>query len=117
MIGSYFRLFFFYTNKCHDNRVTDQLGSLRLHRRFPVVHFNLGVRSTFAPLMSSRSGDCVVSAAEDGAVYFFDVSKTERACINKLQAHSCPALAVAFNYSENFLATSDSSGLVIVWKR
>lgn len=98
-------------------RVTDQLGSLRLHRRFPVVHFNLGVRSTFSPLMSSRLGDCAVTAEEDGAVSFFDVSKTERACINKLQAHSCPALAVAFNYSETFLATSDSSGLVIVWKR
>jgi len=98
-------------------RVTDQLGSLRLHRRFPIVHTGLGVRSTFAPLMSTRTADCAVSASQDGAVYFFDVSKTERACINTLQGHSFPTLAVAFSYSENFLATSDSSGLVIVWKR
>eukprot|EP00092_Neocalanus_flemingeri_P016822 GFUD01018197.1.p1 GENE.GFUD01018197.1~~GFUD01018197.1.p1 ORF type:complete len:460 (+),score=85.88 GFUD01018197.1:170-1549(+) len=97
--------------------VTDSLGSLRLHRKFPVVHSDLTLRSTFAPLMSFRSGDCVVSASEDGAVYFFDVSKSSRACINKLQAHSCAAMAVAFNYSETFLATSDKSGLVIVWKR
>ena len=97
--------------------VTDSLGSLHLYRVFPVVHSDLALRSTFAPLMSARSGDCVVSASEDGAVYFFDVSKSSRACINKLQAHSSAAMAVAFNYSETFLATSDKSGLVIVWKR
>ena len=97
--------------------VTDSLGSLHLYRVFPVVHHDLALRSTFAPLMSARSGDCVVSASEDGAVYFFDVSKSSRACINKLQAHSSAAMAVAFNYSETFLATSDKSGLVIVWKR
>jgi hypothetical protein len=33
------------------------------------------------------------------------------------QGHSCPALAVAFNYKETYLATSDHSGLIIVWKR
>jgi hypothetical protein len=35
--------------------------------------------------MSYRSGECAVSASEDGAVYFFDVAKSERACMNKLQ--------------------------------
>ena len=97
--------------------VTDTLGALSLIRTFPVLHSNLCLRSAFAPLMSARSGDCVVSASEDGAVYFFDLSRSSKACINKLEAHSCPALAVAFNYDESFLATSDTSGLVIVWKR
>ena len=35
-------------------KVTDNLGALALHRKFPVVHSKLGVRSTFAPLMSYR---------------------------------------------------------------
>ena len=97
--------------------VTDSLGALSLHSHFNIVHSQLGVRSTFAPLMSYRSGECAVSASEDGGVYFFDISRHSRSCINKLQAHSCAALAVAFNYDESYLATSDESGLVIVWKR
>ena len=97
--------------------VTDSLGSLSLYRQFSVVHTDLNIRSSFAPLMSFRSGECVVSASQDGGVYFFDVSRSSKSCINKLQAHSFPALAVAFNYDETFLATSDNSGLVIVWKR
>jgi WD40 repeat protein len=97
--------------------VTDLLGALSLVRKFPLVHSDLGLRSAFAPIMSFRSGDCVVSASEDGAVYFFDLSRSSKTCINKLEAHSCPALAVAFNCDESFLATSDTSGLVIVWKR
>ena len=97
--------------------VTDNLGSLSLHSQYSVVHSSLPVRSTFAPLLSFRSGECVVSASEDGGVYFFDIARQSRSCINKLQAHSCPALAVAFNSNESYLATSDQSGLVIVWKR
>ena len=98
-------------------KVKDALGALILYKKFSVIHSKLNVRSTFAPLMSFRSGDCVVSASEDGAVYFFDVSRASKSCINRLEAHSEPALAVAFNYNESYLATSDTSGLVIVWKR
>ena len=97
--------------------VTDSMGSLSLYRQFSLVHSDLNIRSSFAPLMSYRSGECVVSASQDGGVYFFDVSRSSKSCINKLQAHSSPVLAVAFNYNETFLATSDNSGLVIVWKR
>ena len=94
-------------------RVSDNLGSLQIVAKFPLKHSDLGLRSSFAPLMTARSGACLVSASEDGAVYFFQ----GKACINKLEAHSVPALAVAFNHDESFLATSDTSGLVIVWKR
>ena len=98
-------------------KVTDTLGSLQLYKQFPVMHSACSVRSTFAPLMRSRSGDIVVSGSEDGCIFFFDASRSSKSCINKLEAHSCPALAVAFNYNESYLATSDQSGLVIVWKR
>lgn len=97
--------------------ITDSLGALTLLRKFPIVHSDLGLRSAFAPIMSFRSGDCAVSASEDGAVYLFDLSRASRTCVNRLEAHSCPALAVAFNHDESFLATSDTSGLVIVWRR
>lgn len=97
--------------------VTDKMGSLNLYRRYSVKHATLNLRSVFSPLVSAGQGDCVVSASEDGSVHFFQLTKQDRACINKLQAHSCPALAVCFNSDETFLATSDQSGLIIVWKR
>jgi len=97
--------------------VMDALGSLNIYRTFTVSHTNMAVRSVFSPLVSGVSGDCVVSASQDGAVYFFRVNKPDRAGINKLQAHSCSVLAVCFNSDESYLATSDQSGLIIVWKR
>ena len=42
-------------------------------------------RSVFSPLVSAGRGDCVVSASEDGSVHFFQLTKQDRACINKLQ--------------------------------
>ena len=42
-------------------------------------------RSVFSPLVSAGQGDCVVSASEDGSVHFFQLTKQDRACINKLQ--------------------------------
>lgn len=60
----------------------------------------------------------LVTGSEDGNVYFFDVEKpSNRACINALQGHSKPVLGVSFNCNESLLATSDTDGLVIVWKR
>ncbi|XP_023325509.1 WD repeat-containing protein 13 [Eurytemora carolleeae] len=105
------------TNLLLIYQVQDNMGSLQIYRKYNTNHSNLNIRSVFCPLIAGRTGDCVVSASEDGAVYFFQLNKQDRACINKLQAHSCPVLAVSFNSDESFLATSDQSGLIIVWKR
>jgi len=58
-----------------------------------------------------------VTGSEDSCVYFLDIEREEKPCVNKLQGHSCPVLGVSFNYDESLLATSDYQGLVIVWKR
>ena len=50
-------------------------------------------------------------------MYFLDIERDEKPCVNKLQGHACPVLGVSFNYDESLLATSDQQGLVIVWKR
>lgn len=34
-----------------------------------------------------------------------------------LQGHSYPVIGIAWNHGENFLASSDFGGSVIVWKR
>jgi len=58
-----------------------------------------------------------VSGSEDMCVYFFDVERETKPCVNKLQGHSAPVLDVSFNCDESLLASGDAQGLVIVWKR
>ena len=50
----------------------------------------------------------VVSASEDMAVYFFDVERAEKPCVNKLLGHSAPVLDVCWNYDESLLASCDT---------
>lgn len=58
-----------------------------------------------------------VTGSEDFTVYFFDVERETKPCVNKLQGHSSPVLDVSFNCDESLLASCDQSGIVIVWKR
>ncbi|XP_015768247.1 PREDICTED: WD repeat-containing protein 13-like isoform X2 [Acropora digitifera] len=97
--------------------VVDNMGTLKLKKSFSVEHKIRHVRSSFCPLMSFRQGACVVSASEDMAVYFFDVDRAEKPCVNKLLGHSAPVLDVCWNYDESLLASCDTEGTVIVWKR
>ncbi|KAI0220358.1 WD repeat-containing protein 13 [Lamellibrachia satsuma] len=98
-------------------RITSNDGALLLKRKFPIKQKAHHVRSTFCPLISFRQGACVVTGSEDLCVYFFDVQKEGKPCVNKLQGHSAPVLDVCFNYDESMLASCDSLGIVIIWKR
>ncbi|ESO10695.1 hypothetical protein HELRODRAFT_72444, partial [Helobdella robusta] len=92
-------------------------GGLQIRRRLPIRQRTHNIRSTFCPIMSFRTGICVVSGSEDSTIYFFDVTKESKYCINTLQGHSGPVLDVSFAHDESLLASSDSTGVVIVWKR
>lgn len=41
-------------------------------------------------------------------VYFFDVERAEKPCVNKLLGHSAPVLDVCWNYDESLLASCDT---------
>lgn len=58
-----------------------------------------------------------VTGSEDACVYFFDVERNTKAIVNKLQGHSGPVLDVSFNCDESLLASSDATGMVIIWRR
>nr|CAD7442021.1 unnamed protein product [Timema bartmani] len=75
-------------------RVVDKEGALQVRRKFAIL-----------------------SGSEDSCVYFLDIERKGKPCVNTLQGHACPVLGVSFNYDESLLATSDYQGLVIVWKR
>lgn len=80
----------------------------------PRVH---SIRASFCPLLSLEKGEFIVSGSEESNVYFYDMTKPKHACVNKLQGHGSPVIGVAWNHGENLLASSDSDGTVIVWKR
>lgn len=94
-------------------------GSLELKRKFPIKHRSqlAMIRSSFCPIMSFRQGACIVTGSEDTCVYFFDLEKEHKPCVNKLQGHSATVIDVCFNYDESLLASSDARGMVIIWKR
>ncbi|KAG6454765.1 hypothetical protein O3G_MSEX008857 [Manduca sexta] len=105
-------------NSLYLFRIADRDGSLVLKKRFDVMHNQYSVKSTFCPIMSFRRGVCVVSGSEDSCVYFLDIEgHNEQPVVNKLQGHASPVLGVSFSYDESLLATSDVSGLVIIWRR
>ncbi|KAK9677826.1 hypothetical protein RND81_11G170100 [Saponaria officinalis] len=80
----------------------------------PRVH---RIRASFCPLLSLEKGEYIVAGSEDSNVYFYDLTRPRHTCVNKLQGHSSTVIGITWNYGENFLASSDSSGTVIVWKR
>ncbi|KAI8554218.1 hypothetical protein RHMOL_Rhmol05G0081700 [Rhododendron molle] len=75
------------------------------------------IRASFCPLLSLEKGEYIVVGSEDANVYFYDLTRPRHPCVNKLQGHSYPVIGVAWNHGENFLASSDFGGTVIVWKR
>ncbi|CAG2108873.1 unnamed protein product [Medioppia subpectinata] len=103
-------------------KVIPREANLEIIQSFSIKHQNkdLIIRSSFCPIISNREGVCVVTGCEDTCVYFFTVEENKYCkskCVNKLQGHSAPVLDVCFNYDESLLASSDSKGNVIIWKR
>ncbi|OVA08702.1 WD40 repeat [Macleaya cordata] len=80
----------------------------------PRVH---SIRASFCPLLSLEKGEFIVAGSEDSNVYFYDLTRPRHTCVNKLQGHGSPVIGIAWNNGENLLASSDSDGTVIVWKR
>ncbi|XP_057966154.1 uncharacterized protein LOC131156467 isoform X2 [Malania oleifera] len=80
----------------------------------PRIH---SIRASFCPLLSLEKGEYIVSGSEDSNVYFYDLTRPRHTCVNKLQGHGSPVIDIAWNHGENLLASSDSDGTVIIWKR
>ncbi|KAK7317326.1 hypothetical protein RJT34_01453 [Clitoria ternatea] len=75
------------------------------------------IQASFCPLLSLEKGEFIVAGSEDSNVYFYDLTRPKHTCVNKLQGHRFPVMDIAWNHGENFLASSDFYGVVIVWKR
>ncbi len=58
-----------------------------------------------------------VSGAEDGSLLLFDLERNWKPCIDKLSGHSKPIVSTAFSQDVRYLASADTSGQIIVWKK
>ncbi|KAG0539631.1 hypothetical protein BDA96_03G339000 [Sorghum bicolor] len=96
---------------------TNAKGYLTLICSLKLASWLQTIRASFCPLLSLEKGEFIVTGSEDANVYFYDLARPKNSCVNKLQGHGSPVIGVAWNHGENFLASSDSDGTVIVWKR
>lgn len=96
---------------------TDSKGYLTLICSLKLASPVQSIRASFCPLLSLEKGEFIVTGSEDANVYFYDLTRPKNSCVNKLQGHGSPVIGVAWSHGENLLASSDSDGTVIVWKR
>lgn len=102
--------------KCLRNQTN---GQLEFIKSFPIKHRNpnLPIKSSFCPNSASMS-ICIVTGSEDTSIYFYTYeSQNRNRCVNKLQGHLAPVLDVCFNFEESLLASGDTKGNIIIWKR
>ena len=106
------------SNVFHVFSIVDDFGTLEplLALDAPDVKSTL-MCSQFAPLLSFRGATCVAAGADDGTLVFFDLERRQRPCLNKLSGHARSVLAVSFSHDERFIASGDTSGQIIVWKK
>jgi len=90
----------------------------------PIVNVSSTIRSSYSPLMTYSTEAYFATGSEDNTVYIYayptdpplsDLAKTIQ--VDALQGHSCPVSDVAWNCDETLLASADSAGLVLVWKK
>lgn len=100
-------------------RVVDDFGTVSLTRVFADAPNFVAVRcASFASGEQPVSGQTrAVCGAEDGSILFFDVDKEMRSCVDKLVGHSCPVTSVIYQVDQKVMASADSSGQIILWKK
>ncbi|RWW78157.1 hypothetical protein BHE74_00013635 [Ensete ventricosum] len=81
----------------------------------PRVH---NIQASFCPLLSLEKGEFVGLVLWTSVIHYVPFT-----CLLKIyafplfQGHGCAVIGVTWNHGQNFLASSDSDGTVIVWKR
>jgi len=105
-------------NNVHLYRVTAaKMFQFEFVKSFSIPHQKNNVRSMFSPLLAYGSGAYFASGSEASEVYLFDVESAENDSVQKVLGHTAPVVDVSWSYDELFLASGDTSGVVIVWKR
>ena len=89
------------------------LINLNVRHRVKVAHSLLPLKSCFSP---SDSG-YLISGSEDKGVYVFSLAKGSNYKMHVLHHHQVPVVAVASNLQDTLLASADSLGRIVLWRR
>eukprot|EP00915_Cephaloidophora_sp_WS-2016_P005461 GHVH01007264.1.p1 GENE.GHVH01007264.1~~GHVH01007264.1.p1 ORF type:complete len:1519 (+),score=224.86 GHVH01007264.1:273-4829(+) len=85
-----------------------------------VVKHRLKIPQSLLPLRSCYSGHgngWLMSASEDRHVYVFSLSKKKEYPVQLLKHHKYPVLTVAVNEADTILASADTCGKIVLWRR
>ncbi|KAF4705085.1 hypothetical protein FOZ63_012578, partial [Perkinsus olseni] len=89
------------------------LTNLTVRHRLRVAHSLLPIKSCYSP---SEMGYCI-SGSEDKGVYIYSLAKTGNYRMSILHHHTVPVVAVATNQQDTLLASADSLGKIVLWRR
>lgn len=89
------------------------LTNLTVRHRVRVAHSLLPLKCCYSP---SGSG-YLISGSEDKEVYIFSLAKGSNYKMQYLKHHQVPVVAVAVNLQDTLLASADSLGRIVLWRR
>ena len=89
------------------------LINLNVRHRVKVAHSLLPLKCCY----SGSDQGYLVSGSEDKGVYVFSLAKGSNYKMQVLQHHQVPVVAVATNQQDTLLASADSLGRIVLWRR
>ena len=91
----------------------NSLINLNVRHRVKIAHSLLPLKSCYSP---SDLG-YLITGSEDKGVYAFSLAKGANYKMHVLHHHQVPVVAVACNQQDTLLASADSLGRIVLWRR
>merc|ERR1719213_596727 len=89
------------------------LTNLSVRHRVKVAHSLLPLKCCYSP---SGQG-FLISGSEDKEVYIYSLARGSNFKMQYLKHHQVPVVAVAVNKQDTLLASADSLGRIVLWRR
>jgi len=89
------------------------LTNLSVRQRLRVAHSLLPLKCCYSP---SGQG-FLISGSEDKDIYIYPIGKGSNYKMQQLKRHTVPVVAVATNQQDTLLASADSLGKIVLWRR
>merc|ERR1712066_908095 len=98
---------------CTYGPPTGVLTNLSVRHRVRTAHSLLPLKCCY----SSSGQGYLISGSEDKEVYIFSLAKGSNYKIQYLKHHTVPVVAVAVSKQDTLLASADSLGRIVLWRR
>jgi WD40 repeat protein len=90
-----------------------ELQNLTVRHRVKVAHSLLPLKCCY----SAAGQGFLISGSEDKEVYIYSLAKGANYKMQYLKHHQVPVVAVACNGQDTLLASADSLGRIVLWRR